>query len=113
MLPERADRTRVFSIQFWKAPMLPGLRRELPRVLMQRVFAPAVAPVTKEIFRQDGATVEGEQEAVMGEHFDKPMPEPNPSVRLFERLTIERWQAHLDALASGAKPTLVTRVKQL
>ena len=60
-----------------------------------------------------GATVEGEQEAVMGQHFDKPMPEPNPSVRLFERLTIERWQAHLDARASGAKPSLCTRVKHL
>jgi hypothetical protein len=113
MLPERADRTRVFSIQFWKAPMLPGSRRQLPHALMQRVVAPSIKPITKEIFRQDGVTVEGEQEAVMGEHFDQPMPEPNPSVRLFERLTIERWQAHLDACASGTKPELCTRVKVL
>ncbi|HLT37901.1 MAG TPA: aromatic ring-hydroxylating dioxygenase subunit alpha [Enhygromyxa sp.] len=113
MLPEQADRTRVFSIQFWKAPTLPGSSRQLPRAVMQRLFAPSIKPITKEIFRQDGATVEGEQQAVMGEHFDKPMPEPNPSVRLFERLTIERWQAHLDARATGAKPSLCTRVKQL
>jgi phenylpropionate dioxygenase-like ring-hydroxylating dioxygenase large terminal subunit len=113
MLPEAPDRTRVFSVQFWKAPELPLLRRSLPRVLMQQVFAPAVKPVTKEIFRQDGATVEGEQAAVMGEHFDKPMPEPNPSVRLFERLTIERWQAHLDERDAGVEPTLCTRVKRL
>jgi phenylpropionate dioxygenase-like ring-hydroxylating dioxygenase large terminal subunit len=113
MLPERPDRTRVFSIQLWKAPRLPGLRRAVPHALMQRLFAPAVRPITMEIFRQDGATVEGEQEAVMGEHFDKPMPEPNPSVRLFEKLTIERWQAHLDAQASGSKPILETRIKRL
>jgi len=54
---------------------------------MQRVVAPLIKPITMETFRQDGDTVEGEQRAVMGEHFDKPMPEPNPSVRLFERVT--------------------------
>ncbi len=41
------------------------------------------------------------------------MPEPNPSVRLFEKLTIERWQAHLDAQATGARPQLCTRIKRL
>ena len=113
MLPERPDATRVFSIQLWKAPELPGIRRPVPRALMQRVFAPAVRPITMEIFRQDGATVEGEQEAVMGEHFDKPMPEPNPSVRLFEKLTIERWQTHLDDQANATKPVVETRLKRL
>lgn len=111
MLPEAPDRTRVFSIQYWKAPRVPLLARAVPRVLMQRVWAPAIRPVTMEIFRQDGATVEGEQSAIMGEHFDKPMPEPNPSVRLFERLTIERWQAHLDAEQRGATIEPCTRTK--
>lgn len=113
MLPEAPDRTRVFSIQFWKAPKLPLLERELPRVLMQRLWAPAIRPVTKEIFRQDGATVEGEQDAIMGPHFDKPLPEPNPSVRLFERVTIERWQTHLDETERGVTPTPCTRIKRL
>jgi hypothetical protein len=66
-----------------------------------------------EIFRQDGATVEGEQSAIMGEHFDKPLPEPNPSVRLFERVTIDRWQAHLDARERGVAEQPCTRVKWL
>jgi hypothetical protein len=113
MLPEGPDRTRVFSIQFWRAPQLPMLERALPRVLMQRVWAPAIKPVTMEIFRQDGATVEGEQVAIMGEHFDKPLPEPNPSVRLFERVTIDRWQAHLDARERGAAERACTRTKWL
>ena len=113
MLPEDPDRTRVFSIQFWKAPNIPLLGRPVPQELMRRVWAPSIRPVTMEIFRQDGATVEGEQDAIMGEHFDKPMPEPNPSVRLFERLTIERWQAHLDHQAGESDAQLCTRVKRI
>ncbi|KIG15279.1 hypothetical protein DB30_05823 [Enhygromyxa salina] len=49
----------------------------------------------------------------MGEHFDRPIPELNPSVRLFERLTIERWQAHLDAVQDRAEVALCTRVERL
>jgi hypothetical protein len=113
MLPEAPDRTRVFSLQFWKAPKLPLLGRSVPLPIMQNVWARAIKPVTKEIFRQDGATVEGEQDAIMGEHFNKPLPEPNPSVRLFERVTIDRWQAHLDERAQGVAPSLCTRVKRL
>jgi hypothetical protein len=113
MLPIDAGHTRVFSIQLWRA--LRPLGISLPRLLMQYLWAPAIRPVTMEIFRQDGATVEGEQNAVMGEHFDKPMPEPNPSVKLFENLTIERWQTHLDTLAEarGAESEVCTRVKVL
>ena len=114
MLPMDADHTRVFSIQYWRAPEIPLLRRPVPRRLMQGLWAPAIRPWTKEIFRQDGATVEGEHAAVFGEHFDKPMPEPNPSVRLFERLSIDRWQAHLDdGAAAGHEPGLNTAIKRL
>jgi phenylpropionate dioxygenase-like ring-hydroxylating dioxygenase large terminal subunit len=113
MLPEDPNRTRVFSVQFWKAPQLPVIARSVPRVVMQRMWAPTIRPVTKEIFRQDGVTVEGEQDAIMGEHFDKPVPEPNPSVRLFERLTIERWQTHLDARERGEVEAPCERVKVL
>jgi phenylpropionate dioxygenase-like ring-hydroxylating dioxygenase large terminal subunit len=111
MLPIDPGHTRVFSIQFWKR--LRPLGIPLPRLLMQHLWGPAIKPVTMEIFRQDGATVEGEQDAVMGEHFDKPMPEPNPSVKLFESLTIERWQAHLDDLGESRTPEVCTRVKTL
>jgi hypothetical protein len=34
-------------------------------------------------------------------------------VRLFERLTIERWQTHLDAVAQRVDPLPCTRVKRL
>lgn len=111
MLPIDAGHTRVFSIQFWK-PLRP-LGIPLPRLLMQHVWGPAVRPITMEIFRQDGATVEGEQDAVMGEHFDKPMPELNPSVKLFESLTIERWASHLEDVASKRPVEPCTRVKTL
>jgi len=41
------------------------------------------------------------------------MPEPNPSVKLFESLTIERWTTHLDDLANKRAAEPCTRVKQL
>jgi phenylpropionate dioxygenase-like ring-hydroxylating dioxygenase large terminal subunit len=112
MCPIDAGHTRVFTIQYWKAPKIPLTRVSVPRALMQEGWARAVLPIAKEIFRQDGATVEGEQDAVMGEHFNAPMPEPNPSVRLFERLSIERWETWL-AEKSGQAPKLTTRVKKL
>lgn len=112
MCPIDAGHTRVFTLQYWKAPKIPFLPLHVPYAAMQGLWTKAITPITREIFRQDGATVEGEQAAVMGDHFFQPMPEPNPSVRLFERLTIERWETAL-AEAAGQAPKLTTRVKKL
>ena len=112
MCPIDAGHTRVFTIQYWKAPRVPLTKFSLPYAVMQKVWARAVTPITKEVFRQDGETVEGEQAAVMGEHFYAPMPEPNPSVRLFERLAIERWET-ARAEKAGQEPKLTTRIKKL
>ena len=31
----------------------------------------------------------------LAEHFMKPSPEPNSSVRYFDKLSVQRWEAHL------------------
>jgi len=112
MLPIDAERTRVFSIQYWRGPRVPGLGRELPAAVMDRVATPFIRPITQEIFRQDGATVEAEQVALKT-HWGRPIPEPNPAVRLFEQLTVDRWQAHVDAREGEGAPAVERRVKRL
>ncbi len=109
MLPIDERTTRVFSIQYWK-PWGGPMRTA---AMMERTILPLIKPVTMEIFRQDGATVEAEQDA-MADHFHKPVPEPNDSVRLFEKLTVERWDAWLQSQATGdvalGAPTERTKV---
>lgn len=102
LLPCTPTRTRVFTIQLWKSFGLGVGGLQVSPEIMQRTWTRLIRPYAREIFRQDGATVEAEQEA-LGEHWDKPMPEPNPSVRLFEKVTIERWQTYL-AARRGDRP---------
>ncbi len=115
MLPCTPTRTRVFTIQLWKSFGVHG-GPSIPPAVMQQTWARLIRPYTREIFRQDGATVEAEQVALR-EHWRKPYPEPNPSVRLFEKVTIDRWRAHLDqqagrlSLEAAAAP--LDRVKRL
>ena len=112
MLPIDESTTRVFSLQLWQNLALAG--KAASAGFMEAAVLPFIKPVTKEIFRQDGATVEAEQTA-MTEHFFKPSPEPNHSVRLFDRLTVERWEAWLASQEAGdvtlGAPT--SRPKQL
>lgn len=96
MRPIGPDRTRVFSIQLWRGPQIFGKRLSAGAM---RWITPFIKPITKEIFRQDGATVEAEQIA-LGEHGEKPFPEPNPAVRDFNALTVRKWEEHLLALAA-------------
>lgn len=97
MLPIDDTHTRVFSIQLWRGFKIPGIGLQLPTSVMNRTWVPLVKNWTVEVFRQDGATVEAEQEA-LAEHFERPIPEPNPSVKLFEKVTIDRWEKQLSYL---------------
>jgi phenylpropionate dioxygenase-like ring-hydroxylating dioxygenase large terminal subunit len=97
MLPIDDEHTRVFTMQLWQGPEVAG--RRVPPGAMQ-LLTPFISPITREIFRQDGVTVEAEQEA-MEAHFHRPLPEPNPSVKLFNQVTVEKWDQYLAAEAAG------------
>lgn len=117
MLPMDAEHTRVFSYQLWGAvPMLGVGPLKLPRALSQRVVMPVLKPIAKEIFRQDGFTVEEEQVAFQREP-DRPIPEPNPMVKRFNELTVRKWDEYLEYKASGqqseAQRAEQTRLKVL
>lgn len=95
MLPKSPTETRVFTMQYWKPFDIPMMSRSLSRRLMEKVIVPLMRPGVVEIYRQDGDTVEAEMKRLEGNFF-KPIPEINHSVKLFDRLNSERWQAWLD-----------------
>lgn len=102
MSPVSEDRTRVFTLQLWKRPPVPGLETSFGAATMQAAVTTFFKPVAKEIFRQDGATVEAEQTR-LGENFFRPVPEPNHAVKHFDRLNVERWKAWRDSETSGER----------
>jgi nitrite reductase/ring-hydroxylating ferredoxin subunit len=99
MRPIDDEHTRVFTIQLWQGPRLPGIGKHVPPRAMQ-LLTPLIRPITLEIFRQDGVTVQAEQEA-MEAHFHRPLPEPNPSVKLFNQVTVHKWAQYLESQRTG------------
>lgn len=114
MLPLDPEHTKVFSLQFWEPPTIAGVR--VPLDVFQRAVMPFIRPITKEIFRQDGFTVEEEQRCY-ALHSDKPIPEPNPMVKRFNELTVRKWDDYQEYRRTGslsdAQLTEQTRQKVL
>lgn len=94
MLPMAPDETRVFTIQLWDGFRIPLTQKRVPASVMGHTWVPLIEHWSKEVFRQDGATVEAEQSSLF-RHWNQPIPEPNPSVKLFESLIIDRWEKQL------------------
>ncbi|MEM7135317.1 MAG: aromatic ring-hydroxylating dioxygenase subunit alpha [Myxococcota bacterium] len=116
MLPLDDTHTKVFSLQQWKPAKIPFSGGKLfPRAMAQMVM-PLLRPYVKEVFRQDGFTVEEEQTAYQ-RYADKPIPEPNPAVNRFNKLAVQKWTDYLSYGESGtltpAQQTEQTRRKRL
>ncbi len=111
MLPLDEARTQVFTVQFWAPPRF-GVR--VPTAVFQSMAIPFIRPITKEIFRQDGFTVEEEHRAYHAQP-ERPLPELNPAVRRFNELTVRKWEEYLAFRESGglteAQMSEQTRVK--
>lgn len=112
MLPKSENETRVFTLQYWKPFALPLLSPAASRAVMKRILVPLIAPSVVEVYRQDGATVEAEMQR-LDENFFKPIPEMNTSVRLFDKVNSERWQAWLDYSAGKQRSTVPAPQKVL
>ncbi|HHH30438.1 MAG TPA: aromatic ring-hydroxylating dioxygenase subunit alpha [Polyangiaceae bacterium] len=94
MLPIDETHTRVFTYQLWKPP------KGVPKAVFQRLVMPALKPIAREIFRQDGFTVEEEQKSWFI-HGHRPIPEPNPMVKRFNELTVRKWDEYLEFKRTG------------
>ncbi len=116
MLPIDDTHTKVFSIQQWKPATIPFTKGRLfPRSMAQLVM-PLLRPYVKEVFRQDGFTVEQEQVAYL-QYSDKAIPEPNPAVNRFNKLAVQKWNDYLEYGETGkltdSQMAEQTRVKRL
>lgn len=117
MLPIDEQTTKVFSVQYWHSMPFPLLgAKKVPYAIAQRFLIPLIRPITMEIFRQDGFTVEEEQKAYVAAP-DRPFPELNPMVKRFNDLTVRKWEDHLAYLETHtmteAQRAEQTRVKVL
>lgn len=117
MLPIDETHTKVFTIQYWGKIPIPGVGgASLPPRLAEVVTRRFIRPITLEIFRQDGFTVEEEQVS-WEKHHDKPIPEPNPMVKRFNELTVRKWDEYLAYRETGelteAQRAEQTREKRL
>jgi hypothetical protein len=91
MLPMGERETKVFTIQYWKTVPVPFLGHlQWPQPVV-RLGVRMLKPYTREVFRQDGFTVEEEQVAFDADP-TAPIPEPNPTVKRFNELSVRKWE---------------------
>jgi phenylpropionate dioxygenase-like ring-hydroxylating dioxygenase large terminal subunit len=111
VLPINEQETRCFFLfmfapRLFKVPIVPLRIRGLAlRGFLRMLKSLYMVP----LLDQDRIAVEAEQDA-HNQHHAAPIPELNPAVHEFQRLTIEKWQEYLDSLgrvdASIPKPRL-------
>ncbi|GLZ32396.1 3-chlorobenzoate-3,4-dioxygenase [Lentzea sp. NBRC 105346] len=96
VLPIDERRTRVFFL-FLFAPdayRLPFTRIRMPLPLVRGMLRLAKRAYILPLLDQDRVAIEAEQEGHERYH-DQPIPELNPAVQEFQRLTISKWEEAL------------------
>lgn len=102
VLPLDARTTRVFFLFYFESLRIPFTRWRIPRRLMALTMRVSNRLLIAPLLRQDGFAVEAEQ-CGWEAHFDRPGPELNPAVGLFQQLTIRKWEEHLARAAPVAR----------
>ena len=94
VLPIDERTSRVFFLFYFDALKIPFTSLHIPQWLMTPLLKIANAVSIKPLLRQDGFAVEAEQQGYET-HFDAPLAELSPAVKLFQQLTIRKWEEHL------------------
>jgi phenylpropionate dioxygenase-like ring-hydroxylating dioxygenase large terminal subunit len=93
-LPVDERTTRTFFLFYFESLKIPLTPWHIPRWLMRPILHIANRWLIVPLLRQDGVAVEAEQQA-WEQHFDRPVPDLNPAVGLFQGLTVRKWDEHL------------------
>lgn len=100
VLPIDERTSRIFFLVYYRHFKVPFLPLNLPRRLMEPLIALGNRFMVEPLFDEDGWAIEKEQEGY-DRHWQAPLAEPNPVVRAFQKLTVRKWQEHLDAGRAG------------
>ena len=100
-LPIDACTTRTFFLFYFESLTIPLTPLRIPRRLMRLVLRVSNRVLIGPLLSQDGFAVEAEQRGWEAHH-DRPVPDLNPAVSLFQQLTVRKWEEHL---ASAGRAT--------
>lgn len=90
------------------AVRLPLLGPRVPRFIAHQMMQFTRLTTLYPLLSQDVWVIKREQEG-WERHWDRPSPEFSPVVRLFQDLTIRKWEEHLKGQVDVARPRLVAR----
>ncbi len=104
VLPIDEQTTRAFFLFYFKSLKIPFLPVRIPRFAMTAVLKIANRVLIGPLLAEDRVAVEAEQEGYE-RHWDDPPIEFNPVVRAFQKVTVRKWQEHLEreALNNNAR----------
>jgi len=100
-VPIDARTTRTFFLFYFESLKIPFTPFRIPRPLMSLVLTLSNRYLIGPLLAQDGFAVEAEQRGWEG-HPDRPVPDLNPAVALFQQLTVRKWEDYL-ASAAGTR----------
>ena len=95
VLPIDERTTRAFFLFYFKSLKIPFLPVRIPRFAMNAVLKIAKRMLIGPLLTEDRVAVEAEQEGYE-RHWDGPPIEVNPIVRAFQKVTVRKWQEHLE-----------------
>ena len=98
VLPIDERTTRAFFLFYFKSLKIPFLPVRIPRFAMTAVLRIAKRMLIGPLLTEDRVAVEAEQEGYE-RHWDAPPIEVNPVVRAFQKVTVRKWQEHLERAA--------------
>ena len=98
VLPVDERTTRAFFLFYFKSLKIPLLPVRIPRFAMTAVLKIANRVLIGPLLAEDRVAVEAEQEGYE-RHWGDPPIEVNPVVRAFQKVTVRKWQEHLERAA--------------
>jgi 4beta-methylsterol monooxygenase len=104
-LPIDARTTRTFFLFYFESLTIPLTSLRIPRRLMSLVLRISNRVLIGPLLSQDGFAVEAEQRGWEAHH-DRPVPDLNPAVSLFQQLTVRKWEEYLASAGreAGERP---------
>jgi hypothetical protein len=101
-LPIDERTTRTFFLFYFESLTIPLTPLRIPRRLMGLVLRISNRVLIGPLLSQDGFAVEAEQRGWEAHH-DRPVPDLNPAVALFQQLTVRKWEEHLASAGREAR----------